>query len=775
MASALIQDVTMENLYPALVECFAVILCGYVAGRTGIVTQEQSSGLSTFVGTFCLPSLIFVSLAVLDLSSVNWFFLVSILIAKAIVFFTVVLITILITKPLNPARAGLYAIFCTQSNDFAIGFPIVAALYNKTHPDYVSYLYLLAPVSLVILNPFGFVLMEIGKHESLPPAESGRRKLTMATNIMYSIITNPVVLMTVLGMIANFICNHKLPSILADTLNVFGSAFTGTALFLLGLRMVGKVQNLQGWALLVPGILIAVKLLALPLVTREVVSIVLHASHHSPEEVLDLSTFGFLYGTFPSAPGVFVYATLYALDIDLIASAMVACTFLSAPLMFVSARMVTVSNLNPVEFLATLHKFEYDVSFVTAFASVWLLVMFIIDRKYQLLPNRMVMFLVLSNLVGNIGLLLGNIIHPYAHYVHFLLQSVGDLSTHLWTCIIAVSLLLIECNSMCLLYRLQPLFAVIAWLFPLVAITVLMLTVTPQLSETSLNYEYGEAQAGIILFVLIVSFTITIGCLVLHQWYLQRRKHYLVLVKESSESGTGNVQHEADNENNIPYISDEGSNGVNGSVKEHCCQHSPAAEEGISTPVYNDQIMRLIVLLVFLTCTVFINLSVCVWRIVMEQFSGVYVEMVFIESSLNRAQGLLVLCIYGLDMSTIFEPVVTRMKSLWYGGNTVQLPAWDELEFETQHVCEQFITHHLDQCRHDIVKTYRWRFSNYKHVFTGTALVNWLLENNLSQDRSDALQYGTHLLYGRVITHIHNTQLFCDKPDVLYSFVSPED
>lgn len=34
-----------------------------------------------------------------------------------------------------------------------------------------------------------------------------------------------------------------------------------------------------------------------------------------------------------------------------------------------------------------------------------------------------------------------------------------------------------------------------------------MIAVKPQPSETSLNYEYGEAQAGIILFVLIVSFT----------------------------------------------------------------------------------------------------------------------------------------------------------------------------------------------------------------------------------------------------------------------------
>jgi hypothetical protein len=41
---------------------------------------------------------------------------------------------------------------------------------------------------------------------------------------------------------------------------VLGSAFSATALFLLGLRMVGKVHTLQGAALVVPGILIAVKL-----------------------------------------------------------------------------------------------------------------------------------------------------------------------------------------------------------------------------------------------------------------------------------------------------------------------------------------------------------------------------------------------------------------------------------------------------------------------------------------------------------------------------------
>lgn len=54
----------------------------------------------------------------------------------------------------------------------------------------------------------------------------------------------------------------------------------------------------------------------MPLVTREVVSLLHTGSNTS--DTLNLSTYGFLYGTFPSAPGVFVFATQYAIDVDLV-------------------------------------------------------------------------------------------------------------------------------------------------------------------------------------------------------------------------------------------------------------------------------------------------------------------------------------------------------------------------------------------------------------------------------------------------------------------------
>lgn len=96
----------------------------YIAGRLNVVTSTESKGIATFVGTFALPSLIFLSLAKLDFSMVNWIFLLAILLAKGLIFFGVMIVTILVSKPVNLGRAGIFAIFCTQSNDFALGYPI---------------------------------------------------------------------------------------------------------------------------------------------------------------------------------------------------------------------------------------------------------------------------------------------------------------------------------------------------------------------------------------------------------------------------------------------------------------------------------------------------------------------------------------------------------------------------------------------------------------------------------------------------------------------------
>jgi len=274
---------------------------------------------------------------------------------------------------------------------------LVYALYGKTHPEYAAYLYLMAPISLAILNPIGFILLEIGKRRG----EEHTNCRDMVYSIMKGVVLNPVLFMTVLGIVGNLIFNHNVPHLLAAILEVLGNAFSASALFLLGLMMVGKIHKLKGTALVIPGILISVKLLVLPLVIRE--SIILLNAGDNVTETRDLSTYGFLYGTIPTAPALFIFTLRYNLEIDLIASAMVACTFLSAPLMFVSAKVINAvsAGVSPASYAGQLNIFSFDISVASAAACIWLLICFLgFGRKrYNQVTHRCTLCLIIAQVI----------------------------------------------------------------------------------------------------------------------------------------------------------------------------------------------------------------------------------------------------------------------------------------------------------------------------------------------------------------------------------------
>ena len=102
--------------------------------------------------------------------------------------------------------AGLFAIFTTQSNDFALGYPILKSIYDD-RPEVCKFIYLLAPVNLVFLNPIGLACMEINQQVNTPrdqnsqPATAGNSKKTMVLRIIRGIVTNPIIVMSILGML----------------------------------------------------------------------------------------------------------------------------------------------------------------------------------------------------------------------------------------------------------------------------------------------------------------------------------------------------------------------------------------------------------------------------------------------------------------------------------------------------------------------------------------------------------------------------------------------
>ena len=262
-----------------------------------------NTGLNTFVIVSCLPSLIFLQQARTNIGEIDWSLVFSVLLAKVFIFLMVVLITLMVTKPMDIGRAELFAIICTQSNDFAFGYPIFVSLYSNTHPAFPNYLYVLAPLQLIILNPIGLCLMEFSKSRASISHRSGRTNVPIPS-LLLPVITrtaaSPIVTMPIAGTLWNLIIGPEVPKMLGDFLQSFGNALSATMLFLLGAFIVGKFESIRFSSdLQIPCILTAVKLVVLPIELRFTIERLISGP---PTYVSALSEFGFLYGTIPCTP-----------------------------------------------------------------------------------------------------------------------------------------------------------------------------------------------------------------------------------------------------------------------------------------------------------------------------------------------------------------------------------------------------------------------------------------------------------------------------------------
>ncbi|OXU22582.1 hypothetical protein TSAR_001784 [Trichomalopsis sarcophagae] len=786
-----------DSLYLALVQCFGIIICGYIAGRLEVITRSEANGLNTFVGTFSLPALIFLSMAKLDFSTVNWKFLLAVFIAKSLVFFVVLIVCVISTKPSNLGRSALFAIFTTQSNDFAIGYPMINALYGSTHPEYSAYLYLMAPISLVALNPIGFVFLEINKRHQSEENRLNGTNLDMFKAIAKGVALNPVLLMTVLGIIGNLIFSHNLPAIILVVLEVLGNAFSATALFLLGLMMVGKIHKLKGAALVIPGILISIKLLVLPLIIRE--SVVFLSAGENSTDTSDLSTFGFLYGTIPTAPALFIFTLRYNIDIDLVASAMVVCTFLSAPLMFISAKLIDAmgSGMSPTDYAKELKAFSLDTSAASVAACIWLLICFLAIKRKSLksATHRCTLCLIFAQLVTAVGVIIwtkldASSVGTFVWYTQFLFITLGIYASRFWTTAIALTLLFLSSQTLAFVVNLQKWLFILCWGIPCIIITIMCLTVTPTIpSDTELknpNFQFGRIHVAVTILVLIFCFVVTVGCLILRQRYQRRNdtiSSYSSLIPAAAESSsrltTGrNVVDVEDlvsptrtsSLNAAPFANDC-SNGLCGTGGDHDCSRECESEnEAEADTVEDPQILRHLILLILLLCSMFIGLAMSVATLIMEQMTGIYTELAFLDVALGFGQSLVAFAIFGLDpglgrlgcwLRNIFRK--------WRLEKELQLPDEDSLSPEAKAFREQFRRCYLAKCQARIAACRRHLLRTYTGVFTGSDLVNWLLEAGVAKDREEAIYYGRCLLDSRVLNHIDGTQHFQDR-NLLYTF-----
>ena len=288
-------------MLPTLSQIFLTIKLGWLAGTFNIIKPPEARGLNIFVGKYSLPSLVFISLATFDFSTVNLAFLLGVFASKLFIFVLTLLTQILISRDVS--QGAMWAMFTTQTNDFALGLPLLQAVLGESHP-YVSYLYLVAPISLVILNPIGFIILEVAR-----TGEGKVRVLNSVARVMRGLLVNPILVLTLLGVSTNFLCSGRPPSTLQLLLTKLGAAFGAVAPFTLGLGMVGKFKHLRGGNLSTLLIMTIIKCILAPLATHCLVGNINSILNGVVDR--ELLNFSFLYGTFPPALGVMSYASHY--------------------------------------------------------------------------------------------------------------------------------------------------------------------------------------------------------------------------------------------------------------------------------------------------------------------------------------------------------------------------------------------------------------------------------------------------------------------------------
>ena len=136
---------------------------------------------------------------------------------------------------------------------------VVNALYgDSVGPGgfyYQSYMYLLAPIQLGVLNPIGFFCLEY----SLQKAKSTVSFRRLLTKTLWNLIINPLVNMIIIGLLINLIIskaihggdsdydtNRNLKDWIKKFLTLLGNAFNACSLLYLGMCMVGKLKSFNG-------------------------------------------------------------------------------------------------------------------------------------------------------------------------------------------------------------------------------------------------------------------------------------------------------------------------------------------------------------------------------------------------------------------------------------------------------------------------------------------------------------------------------------------------
>lgn len=188
--------VDLSAIGTTLFSSFGCMLIGYLVHRSAMLGDDARKGVATLYAKLVFPTMVFAGVADIDIATIDASLVQVILASKAVLAALVVVYCWVALRarrgPDALAHAAMLAMAASHSFDVTMGVPLCRLLF----PSDVAYIYLNQSVQLVIINPILFVLMELAGGGG-DTAGGGKVRA-----VAYGVLSNPLVVMTVLGLAA---------------------------------------------------------------------------------------------------------------------------------------------------------------------------------------------------------------------------------------------------------------------------------------------------------------------------------------------------------------------------------------------------------------------------------------------------------------------------------------------------------------------------------------------------------------------------------------------
>lgn len=219
----------MEPILNVVLPVFAIIAVGYAAGRTGFMGSQSVDILNTFVFFFALPALFFGTMSQIALDEVlNWRF-IAVWSGGALATLGLAMAVGAFAFPNRSGALSLLGLCAMFSNAVYMGIPILQLAFGPEG--------LLPAIVVTVLTGTGFLSVGIVMLEL--DRDDGGGPVAVTISAAKGVLRSPLVLSAGSGLLVSW-GGIEVPEPFLNFCTILGSAAGPTALFAMGLFMVGK-------------------------------------------------------------------------------------------------------------------------------------------------------------------------------------------------------------------------------------------------------------------------------------------------------------------------------------------------------------------------------------------------------------------------------------------------------------------------------------------------------------------------------------------------------